>query len=142
MKSALVIGSEGNIGKPLVESLSADGIDVTGIDIKPGWKDGFLVADINNPIDLLTAFDKEPDVVFLLSAMVSRVTCEQAASLAIATNLTGVNNVLQLTKRCGAHMVYFSTSEIYGPKLEVMDEAIFCSNIVLPAFGGETIRPL
>ena len=62
--------------------------------------------------DLLPAFDWKPDVVFLLSAMVSRVTCEQASSLAIATNLGGINNVLQLSKRAGATVVFFSTSTI------------------------------
>jgi nucleoside-diphosphate-sugar epimerase len=124
MKRALVIGSEGNIGKPLVRRLREQSVEVLEVDIRPGWRDGYLVADINHPIDLLPAFDLEPDVVFLLSAMVSRVTCEQASSLAIATNLSGVNNVIQLTKRVGAKLVFFSTSEVYGPNLEFMDEAI------------------
>lgn len=124
MKRALVIGSEGNIGKPLVRRLRQQSVEVLEVDIRPGWRDGYLVADINHPIDLLPAFDLEPDVVFLLSAMVSRVTCEQASSLAIATNLSGVNNVIQLTKRVGAKLVFFSTSEVYGPNLEFMDEAI------------------
>ncbi|MEM8794783.1 MAG: NAD(P)-dependent oxidoreductase [Pseudomonadota bacterium] len=122
MKKALVVGSEGNVGKPLVESLRNSGYEVVSLDIKPGFKEGFHVSDINNPLDLLPAFDTKPDVVFLLSAMVSRVTCEQASSLAIATNLGGVNNVIQLTKRVGAKLVFFSTSEIYGPHLEVMRE--------------------
>ena len=71
-------------------------------DIRPGWRAGYVMADINHPVDLLPAFDWKPDVIFLLSAMVSRVTCEQASGLAIATNLGGVNNVLQLAKRAGA----------------------------------------
>jgi nucleoside-diphosphate-sugar epimerase len=119
---ALVIGSEGNIGGPLVQHLKTAGYDVLESDIRPGWRDKFVMADINNPVDLLPAFDWKPDVVFLLSAMVSRVTCEQASSLAIATNLGGVNNVLQLAKRAGARVVFFSTSEVYGPGLERMDE--------------------
>jgi nucleoside-diphosphate-sugar epimerase len=119
---ALVIGSEGNIGAPLVLHLKAAGYDVLESDIRPGWRDRFVMADINQPVDLLPAFDWNPDVVFLLSAMVSRVTCEQASSLAIATNLGGVNNVLQLAKRSGARVVFFSTSEVYGPGLERMDE--------------------
>ena len=123
MRHALVIGSEGNIGKPLVKALRERDIAVTEIDIRPAWRDDFHVGDINHPLDLLPAFDAEPDVVFLLSAMVSRVTCEQASSLAIATNLGGINNIIQLTKRAGAHLVYFSTSEVYGPKSDVMDEA-------------------
>lgn len=119
---ALVVGSEGNIGKPLVEHLFSKGYEVREMDIKPGWRENYFVVDINHPVDMLPAFDWKPDVVFMLSAMVSRVTCEQAGSLAVATNLEGLNNVLELSKRAGARVVYFSTSEVYGPNLEVMDE--------------------
>lgn len=122
MRKVLVIGSEGNIGKPLVESHRLSGDIVLGADIKPGWRKHFSVADINHPLDLLDAFDERPDVVYLLSAMVSRVTCEQASSLAISTNLAGVNNIVQLTKRVGAKLVYFSTSEVYGPDITLMSE--------------------
>jgi nucleoside-diphosphate-sugar epimerase len=115
---ALVIGSEGNIGVPLVRHLRARGYDVLESDVRPGWRPDYLMADINHPVDLLPAFDWAPDVVFLLSAMVSRVTCEQAGSLAIATNLAGINNALQLVRRAGARLVFFSTSEVYGPECD------------------------
>jgi nucleoside-diphosphate-sugar epimerase len=121
---ALVIGSEGNIGAPLVRRLREDGYEVLEADIRPGLRGGYYMADINHPIDLLDAFDWGPEIVFILSAMVSRVTCEQASGLAIATNLGGVNNVLQLCKRAGAMTVYFSTSEVYGPEVETMDEQV------------------
>jgi nucleoside-diphosphate-sugar epimerase len=124
MKKALVIGSEGNIGAPLVKYLRGKGYEVLESDIRPGWRSDYLMADINHAIDLLPAFDWKPDVVFLLSAMVSRVTCEQASSLAVATNLAGINNVLQLCRRAGAMTVFFSTSEVYGPECDPMDEAI------------------
>ena len=120
---ALVLGSEGNVGVPLVSHLEKEGYEVLESDSRPGWRDGYLMADINHPIDLLTAFDWNPDVVFILSAMVSRVTCEQAGSLAIATNLTGLNNVIQLCKRANVMTVFFSTSEVYGPDCDPMDEA-------------------
>ena len=119
---ALVIGSEGNIGKPLVRHLRGLGYEVMESDIKPAWRPNYIMADIRNPVDLLHAFDWKPDVIFFLGAMVSRVTCEHAASLAIDTNLAGTQNVLELTKRVGAHLVYFSTSEVYGPDLEIMAE--------------------
>ena len=124
MTKALVIGSEGNVGAPLVRHLRANGYDVLESDIKPGWRDRFVMADINHPVDLLPAFDWGPDVVFLLSAIVSRVTCEQASGVAIATNLGGVNNVLTLCKRVGARLVFFSTSEVYGNDCDAMDEAV------------------
>jgi len=124
MYRALVIGSEGNIGTVLVKHLRSKGYEVLEVDIKSGYRDHYMVADINHPIDLLPAFDWQPNVVFLLSAMVSRVTCEQAGSLAMITNLGGINNVLQLCKRVNAKMIFFSTSEVYGPECDPMDEAL------------------
>ncbi len=123
MRKALVIGSEGNIGTPLVKYLRERDYEVLEVDIRAGYRENYMVADINYPLDLLPAFDWQPNVVFILSAMVSRVTCEQAGSLAIATNLSGINNVLQLCKRVNAMTVFFSTSEVYGPNCDVMDEA-------------------
>ena len=123
-RKALVIGSEGNIGIPLVKYLKDKGYDVLETDIRSGWRENYFMADINYPIDLLSVFDWKPDVVFMLSAIVSRVTCEQASSLSIATNLSGLNNIIQLTKRANAMFVYFSTSEVYGPDAEFMDELL------------------
>lgn len=124
MKKALVVGSEGNIGVPLVKYLRSCGYEVMEVDCKPGWRPGYLMADITKPLDLLPAFDWQPDVVFMLSAMVSRVTCEQAASLAVDVNMHGLQNILELCKRVNAHVVYFSTSEVYGPSVEIMSEEV------------------
>ena len=124
LRRALVIGAAGNIGAPLVRHLRASGYAVLEADIQPGWRPDYLMADINQPLDLLPAFDWRPDVVFLAAASVGRMTCEQAASLSVATNLSGMNNVLQLCKRAGAMCVYFSSSEVYGPACDPMDEAV------------------
>lgn len=121
---ALILGALGNIGKPLSAHLRLLGHEVLEVDIRPGWRTGYLMADITQAVDLLPAFDWEPDTVFMLSSMVSRVTCEQAGSLAISTNLAGLQNVLELTKRARARLVFFSTSEVYGPNLAIMDEAV------------------
>ena len=119
---ALVVGSEGNIGAPLVAYLRAEGYEVMETDIRPGLRPEYLVADINQPLDLLPAFDWGPDVVFLLAGVVGRTTSEQAGSLAITTNVAGINNVLQLCKRTDSTCVFISTSEVYGPACESMDE--------------------
>jgi nucleoside-diphosphate-sugar epimerase len=120
---ALVIGAAGNIGGPLVAYLRSKGYAVLEVDLRPGWRPDYLMADITHPLDLLPAFDWQPDVVFLLAAAVGRMTCEQAGSLAMTTNLAGVNNVLQLCKRTGSVCVYFSTSEVYGPACDPMDDS-------------------
>jgi nucleoside-diphosphate-sugar epimerase len=123
-RRALVIGSEGNIGSRLVEHLRSTGYEVLESDIRPAWREGYLMADINHPLDLLPAFDWGPDVVFLLAASVGRMTCEQAGSLAITTNLAGVTNVLQLCLRSKSMCVHFSTSEVYGPSCAIMDDTV------------------
>jgi nucleoside-diphosphate-sugar epimerase len=123
-RRALVIGSEGNIGVRLVEYLRLTGYEVLESDIRPAWREGYLMADINHPLDLLPAFDWKPDVVFLLAAAVGRMTCEQAASLAITTNLAGIANVLQLCLRSNSMCVNFSTSEVYGPSCAIMDDTL------------------
>ena len=121
-RRALVIGSEGNIGKPLCAHLAASGWEVLAADIRPGWRSNFLQADINQAVDLIPALNWKPDVIFALAAVVSRVTCEQAGSLAVATNLGGLNNMILLAQQAKARLVYFSTSEVYGPDAEDMDE--------------------
>lgn len=122
MKKALVIGAAGNIGKPLVKYLKENDYEVREADIKPAWRENYYVADITKPADLMAAFDFEPDYVFHLAAMVSRVTCEQAGSMCIDTNLYGTQNVIEFTKSCHAKLINFSTSEVYGPDIEIMDE--------------------
>jgi len=122
MKRALVIGSEGNIGKPLAAHLRAEGWEVLCADIKPGWRKDYLQLDINQPADLMPTLRWKPDVIFALAAVVSRVTCEQASSLAVSTNLGGLNNVVLLAQAADAKLVYFSTSEVYGPTDGPMDE--------------------
>ena len=120
---AMVIGARGNIGGPLARHLRTSGYDVLEVDIRPGLRDGYVVADINNPVDLLPAFDWGPDVVFLLAGAVGRDVCEQAGALAITANLGGLSNVLTLCRRAGSRCVFFSSSEVYGPLDDVMDEA-------------------
>ena len=121
---ALVIGAAGNIGTRLVAHLRAVGHEVVEADLKPGLRDGYVVADVTQPLDLLPAFDWGPDVVFHLAAAVGRTTCEQAGALAVSTNLMGLSNVLQLCRRARATCVYFSTSEVYGPGDDLHDEAV------------------
>lgn len=122
MGKVVVIGSMGNVGQPLVKELRKRGEEVLEFDITPGFRPSYHVADINNPIDLLPILDFKPDRIFFLAAMVSRVTCEQASSLCVSTNLGGLNNAMVIAKKVGAMFVYFSTSEVYGPDLAIMDE--------------------
>lgn len=130
MKKALVTGAAGNIGKPLVTYLKEKNYIVREVDIKPGWRENYYVADITKPADLIEPFAFEPDYVFHLAAMVSRVTYEQSGSMCIDTNLYGTQNIIEFTKRYHAKLINFSTSEVYGPNIEIMEEdaAVYPNN--------------
>lgn len=111
----LVTGSEGNIGSKLVPYLRSKGHILYRVDIKQAVGCDYSVANINSPADLSRAFrDFQPEAVYHLAAMVSRVTCEQSPALTVETNLSGAYNVIQLCKEYGARLIYFSTSEAYG----------------------------
>lgn len=122
----LVIGSEGNIGSRLVPHLKKEH-EVFRVDQMQGFDSDYAVCNIMNIGDIYSAFDHfEPDIVFHLAAMVSRVTCEASPFLAVDTNLTGLNNVIQACKIFGAKLIYFSTSEVYGNIGGVLSEDREC----------------
>lgn len=111
----LVIGSEGNIGSKLVPHLRSQGHEVYRSDQVQATGDDYTVANICLPIDLVRVFEEfEPEVVYLLAAMVSRVTCEDSPGITVDSNFSGLNNVIQLCKNYNSRLVYFSTSEVYG----------------------------
>lgn len=113
----LITGSEGNIGRRLVPYLKSKGHDLFRFDIKQGYADDYLTGNICNVYELHRAFELfNPEVVYHMAAMVSRVTCEAAPSLTVDVNLNGTGNVIQMCRDFGAKMIYFSTSEVYGNK--------------------------
>jgi nucleoside-diphosphate-sugar epimerase len=120
----IVIGSEGNLGAPLVIRLRADGHEVLRVDHLPGSAPDYVQCDLLALGDLWPrALALRPDVIYHLAAMVSRVTCEASPHLAIDTNLGGLNNVIQLAKALPARLVFFSTSEVYGNQSGLLSEA-------------------
>lgn len=122
----LVIGSKGNIGKKLVPYLR-ENHRVYCTDIVQGFDEDYSVVDINNPISLLNVFHRfNPNIVYNLAAMVSRITCEASPGLTIDTNISGMNNVIQLCKTFKAKLIYFSTSEVYGNIGGILNEDREC----------------
>lgn len=123
----LVIGSEGNIGSKLVPYLKSCGHAVFCCDQNQGFRPGYSVVNILHSGDLASLFiNFRPDVVYHLAAMVSRVTCENSPCLAVDTNLSGLNNVIQLCKTFNSKLIYFSTSEVYGNIGGVLSEDREC----------------
>jgi nucleoside-diphosphate-sugar epimerase len=118
----LVIGSEGNVGRPLVARLQQEH-DVWCADREPGSRENYTVTDLLNPLDLVGTFREfRPDVVYLLAAMVSRVTCEASPALAYGTNLAGVGAIAVMCRMYGAKLIFVSSSEVYGPDVPMRED--------------------
>lgn len=119
----IVLGSEGNIGVPLVGYLKKCGHQVLRSDIISQWADDYVQTDITTLGDLYdAALSFRPQAIYHLAAMVSRVTCENAPHLTFDTNLSGTNNVAQLCKTLKARLINISTSEVYGNIGGVLNE--------------------
>ena len=125
MNKVLVTGSEGNIGRVLVSHLRKCGWDVLRCDIQNRYADDYRIVDVKSPADLAAAFSEfKPDVAMHLAAIVSRITGERSPHLTVDTNISGTNNLICLCRRYGCRLIYFSSSEVYGPRLVKMSENV------------------
>lgn len=124
----LVIGSEGNVGRRLVPYFRQIGHYVYCADQIQGYGDNYKTANILCISDLIPIFERfQPEVVYLLAGMVSRVTCEASPGLAVDVNISGTNNVVQLCERFDSKLIFFSTSEVYGNVSSgILEENIAC----------------
>lgn len=123
----LLVGSEGNIGTSLRSYLKECGHTVICADLLGRAREDYQQIDITDPNELYCLAIKErPSVIFNLAALVSRVTCERAASMAIDRNVSGTNNLIQIAKVIEAKLVVFSTSEVYGDKKGILREENDC----------------
>jgi nucleoside-diphosphate-sugar epimerase len=124
-KRILVTGSEGNVGSELVPYLESLGHDVLCLDIVQKYRSNYILCDILNLSDAEQEIAKfNPEIVFHLAAMVSRITCEKSIAMAVSINMTGTANIIQLCKRYNAKLINFSTSEIYGNQNILLEEEI------------------
>ena len=123
----LITGSAGNVGRKLVPYLRSCRHDIYEYDQVQNFREKYFVGNILSPSDLQRVFMKvQPNIVFHLAAMVSRVTCEASPGLTIDTNLVGLTNVVQLCKTFQVKLIYFSTSEVYGNIGGLLSEDIEC----------------
>jgi len=122
----LVIGSEGTIGKPLVESLKAKGHTVFTSDLKHNHDllvtqyaniEGFTRCDISKYRELENILLLHNyDYIYVLAAEFGRMNGEDFYERLWETNVIGIKNLLSIiqTHDVKSKVIFFSSSEVYG----------------------------
>ena len=131
----LVTGSEGFIGKHLVERLKLDGHKVEGWDIVDG----------QDTCDTSLSPSKKLDAIFHLACPVDPGNYKEVALDTIRASVLGTMNILKLAVNNSAKFLYVSSSEVYGEQkkrdfkeddLSIIDPCsivVFCMELPIPS---------
>ncbi|MBS2034765.1 SDR family oxidoreductase [bacterium] len=115
MLRTLVTGGAGFLGSNLTLKLLSEGRQVTVLDdlctgfasnIPEGVR--FIQADVCEPLV------GEYDEIYHLACAASPDKYQAEPLQTLRTNFIGTSNVLELARRCGASVLFTSTSEVYG----------------------------
>lgn len=112
----LVFGSEGTIGKRLCDELEVIGHVVFRSDLQHCGKENYVRCDIGEYRQCMQVFDRlqKIDIVYLLAAEFGRLNGEEYFEQVWKTNVIGTRNILEIQKKHGFKLIFFSSSEIYG----------------------------
>lgn len=111
MARVVVVGGSGFIGSHTVELLLEEGHDVTIADIvDPKNKDvRFIRADTTKPREIQNAVERQ-DYVYALAANKYVTTCFNDPPYAVRTNVQGLTNILEASKKSHVQRVIFASS--------------------------------
>ncbi len=129
MTRVLVTGAGGFIGSHLVERLLDRGDEVTVLDLTPPEavrtladsveRVRWVTGDIRDDDALRQAFEGDPEVVYHLASVVGVHHYVRDPLAVVDVVVGGTRRVLEQVEACGAHLVYTSTSEVFGRNPEV-----------------------
>jgi dTDP-alpha-D-glucuronic acid decarboxylase len=125
MSDVVVTGGYGFIGSHLVSALLSRGDSVTVFDFAKDTRDSaidfdrhanfrFVQGDVTDLTALEEALTPGVDTVFHLAAVVGVKNYLKDPLRVLDVNVTGTRNVLELSHRHGTHVVFASTSEVFG----------------------------
>jgi UDP-glucose 4-epimerase len=133
MRKVAVTGGAGFIGSNLTMRLLSEGYDVAVIDdLSTGLlsnvdreKSTFHQVSITDPKGLAAAL-KDCETIFHLAARGSVPRSIKNPAATHDVNATGTLNVLQVARATGAHLVFSSSSSVYGRNLQLpKDESMW-----------------
>ena len=114
MAKLLVLGSEGTLGRPLVEELLRRGHEVHTADSRHSEKPTHVRCDISEFRQLQALLQDDFQYVYNLAAEFGRKNGEDYFEQLWKTNAVGLKNLLRLQEAKRFKLIHFSSSEIYG----------------------------
>jgi dTDP-glucose 4,6-dehydratase len=119
MSRILVTGSKGTLGTPLVKELQKRGHEVWQCDLQHQRDENYIRVDISNYRQLQRVIEANRyDYVYHLAAEFGRINGEEYYDTLWETNVIGTRNILEWQKRVGFRLIFASSSEIYGDKVQ------------------------
>ncbi|WP_332632291.1 GDP-mannose 4,6-dehydratase [Halalkalibacter flavus] len=140
-KNTLITGVAGFLGSYLAKDLLEKGYSIVGLDNLSTGKVENLDSIMNHPNFLYLCTDVCSPEIFEMNELVNTKEIYHLASPAspkfyqatpfetIKVNTLGTENMLKLSKRNSAKMVYTSTSEVYGDPEEHPQTEQYCGSV-------------
>lgn len=121
----LVTGSEGVVGKCLVEELRKRDYEVHTLDIKENHTENHFEVDIGSYLQLSKIFEENKyDFVYNLAASFGRQRGEDRYDNLWHSNVVGTKNIIRMQEKYDFSLVHFSSSEVYGNFSGIMTEDV------------------
>jgi len=108
----LISGAYGGLGSDFCDYLTGKGFVINKSRV-----------DITNKEEVFSEMKGiDPEIVIHLAAMVGTKDCEEVPQQAIRTNVEGTFNAVDAARKLNIKFVYFSTTAIFKPGIEPIDE--------------------
>ena len=125
MPKILVTGGEGFIGSNLVLELRSRGYEVWACDLGQSESSNYIRCDVSKFRQFEKVFEQhEFDYVYHLAAEYGRWNGEDYYENLWMTNVIGTKNLIRIQERKKFRMIFFSSAEVYGDWLGIMNEDV------------------
>jgi dTDP-glucose 4,6-dehydratase len=125
MKSILVTGALGTIGRNLVRELRNRGQEVWLLDLRHYHDDHYIRCNVSSYKQLERVFtNRSYDFVYHLAAEFGRWNGEDYYDTLWESNVIGTKNIIRWQEKLGFQLIFTSSSEVYGDYDGVMSEDV------------------
>ena len=117
MKKIIITGVSGIVGSNLVKNIKTrKEYEIICLFNKNSINNNSCInikVNITNTEEVIELLKLKPDFIIHCAALTNISFCENNRTLAYDTNVNGTKNIVELTKRAGAKLVYISTDAVF-----------------------------